>query len=234
MKKNFMEGPECWRTDYEYYILVEMPLEYLSAKLPKWIKPIELRPGIGLLGIGAICFLEGNLHGKLPVVYEISLSIVVQPLLGSKMPVPRMAVYTFNITADNAAMLEYANNIDKFSYYSPNNFRVLANDSFSTYECSDDKGPIISFKPNNKNFSFEHSLFYFQIFSEIEGKFYSRFVKWEGSKSETQEPLGSCYKLYNHPFFKGLEFGDQPQSCYMEMLGRFGTVNYYRPVLIRG
>ena len=95
-------SPEEWAFDYDIFFFIEVPTASIKHKLPRLIKPVEPRPGISLIGFGLHRFIPGNLDGKLPALAEVNCSIVVQPNLSLKMPIPRFSFYVLYVASSNA------------------------------------------------------------------------------------------------------------------------------------
>jgi len=236
--QNGESGYIDWPLKNDFVFSFEIPLNQVKPLLPKGMHAMEIRPGVGLCLMALSHFREGCL-GCLPEFSEPNLSIMVQNNLTRRDPsgegrIPHFALYTLNITADNADFLRHAHSIDKMPIYQSQNLSVTL-DGFSV-KVKDDHGPIfdLCFSYDNVvDAQFEHNEYFVQIYTEIEGKLYYCSVIWIGRSFEHQKK-DTQSRLYPHPFFQGLDV-TEINHCYMQTIAaeNSAVVRFYTPEVLR-
>ena len=222
IKNKILQNPIAWYADFELYYMAEIDINSLTALLPATIRPIEIRPGIGIVGWGLTRFVDGNIVSKDKEFSELSFSAFVQgdlTLLGGE--IPKNTCFPFNISSDSNEFLDYANGVDNMPVYRTKGFKLDIDYKSYHVSCYDNDGSIFELKLNfiPEPSYFSNKTFEDQIFTTKDKDIYCANVLWKGKIFETQDrDLIKHCKIYDHPFYKGIDVNNAIKSSYLLML----------------
>lgn len=206
-----------WYCTYNLDYLFELDITQLQSVLPQHIHAVEVRPGVGLLSMGYLLFDPGNV-GIMPGFSELSCCVVVHSDL-SVSPQARFGLYVINITSDSELFLDWAYEIDKIPVYRPQGIRFETDREKGIGIVKDSTGIICELRScfAGPPPSFHDDLVIVHMFTKVNGVLYRTLVKWFGLKFEHQK-IGDGGRLYNHPFFGGLDVESSDGTCYLQLL----------------
>ena len=211
-----------WNSYFDMILQFEIDTNKIASYLPKRIRSLEVRPGKSLLSVGVPCFKKGNL-GYLPEFHEIFWGVIVQPSYSRQQAsFPRSAYYTVNVSGDSDGFLEYAYSDDKMPIYENANLKIRHLTNPVGVEAEDAHGPIFSIRNTQQNLFFEAQNQVVQVYSSPDrnNEVFSNTVQWIGSACQHQKK-GNWGKLYNHPFFMGLNVESLSETdCYMQIVSK--------------
>ncbi len=222
LQKNGVE----WYSDFEILFFFEADIDYLQSQLPSGLIAMESRPGLGMLALGVISFLPGNLDGKLPSFNEVTFQILVAKDFSVKFPPPRFSLFVPQIGSDNAEFLKVAAEVDKMPTYDEL-VKIKIDKNKYAAEVSNRHGKIFSFATSPKAPSFEKSKLYVQTFTKKEGHIYFVPMSWEGEMYEHQEADNIRFEIYDHPFFVGFDVSKIEPRCFMAGISNSYTIQTF-------
>ena len=218
-----------WRMRYSTEFMFEIDTRQISARLPRRLLPVEVRPGAALLSIGSTIFEEGNARA-LPGFTEITISTLVQPSFArmSDFGVPKIAVYVFRVCATSDAFLRYTSEVDKVPVLEAPRLQVEIDERRFRTRASDERGPIFDIENVGGAPTFKPQAFPFQVVTAKDDFVYLANVQVVGHIFEHQDK-GEFGALFPHPFFGGLDVSRcTPYMQYMSP-PRSGAVMNWRP-----
>ncbi len=204
--------------------------------MPAQMRPVEPRPGVSLLGFGLHRFVHGNLEGKLPALSEINCSVVVQPNLAVKMPVPRFSFYVLYVASSNPDFMEYATKTDKMPGYYASNLQCHISADGTEIMCKDDHGIMFELKNTLPQPVYVTDTISGQAFTCANGEdLYCTPFTWQGTLCEHQHKGKDFGKIYNHPSLEGISISEKYQECNFQMFtpngaGGNGKITYWDPI----
>lgn len=232
MKTNQQQDASViWYSDYECYFMFEVSISQLTPLLPKSIIPTEVRPGVGLIGMGFISFNDDNI--VTPNFREISLSAVVQndlSLIDDSLP--KFALFPISITSNSHDFLNQAKSTDYMPSMFLSNVEINLRKNKASGFFQHQSNTILDFKltalPEERFFSDAEDLF--QVFTINDEYIYVANVAWSGKIYETQKKsiFESLALETSHEFFKGITIDDPLNSLYLYMIANPGEVHSVR------
>ncbi|MFO7565170.1 MAG: hypothetical protein R6X02_21170 [Enhygromyxa sp.] len=224
--------PIGWSFDFEMVFLFEIAVDEARRHLPAPLMPIELRPGVGVLGIGVQSLCAGNL-GELPEVREIYCTIAVQPQLSVPMPTPRFAVVPVIIAATAPSFLARARELDRLNAmpWTPT-LDIELDRAGLRARAADDRGPIFELWNVHEQPSFVDAEMWGQEFVGVDDDpLYFQAWHWRARKAEYQRRGGG--RLHPHPFFAGIDLDAVSPDPYMQFITppqTDGTLTLFAPI----
>lgn len=231
-------NPKEWAFDYDIFFFIEVPTATIKDKLPRLIKPVEPRPGVSLIGFGLHRFVPGNLNGKLPALAEVNCSVLVQPNLSVKMPIPRFSFYVLYLASSCDDFMEYATTVDKMPAYCSSNLQCIISDDGTEVTCKDDNGIMFELKNTLPQPKYTPDTISGQAFTCANGEdLYCTPFKWRGTLCEHQHSSKNFGKVYNHPSLEGISLSENNQECNFQMFTQNGdegkgALTYWDPILM--
>jgi hypothetical protein len=217
-----------WNYDYSIGFALEIDSEKVRRFLPKGLHPFEIKPGISLLMINVLQFMEDNYN--FPAAFtEVTFSVNVIPDLMLAGRLPKFAVYVINVGVDNPDFAGDAYNTDKLPFY-PRALDIVVDRDAGTVSCRDDRGPIFTLKDIGGGSHFERKEDFFQVFSSLDGRILHGAMTLDAETYEHQM-AGSCGRIHAHPIFCGLEAENPAAENYMQLITSreaLGIQHYYR------
>ena len=217
-----------WNFDFALTTFYEVDAFQLESLIPPQLSLQEAAPGVGLINVTAFNFVKGQL-GALPEFQELILSAIVSPDLSRG--VPSAAMFVLSLTSTCQEHLDHSQD-----YYKLPVVELLTESSIDkiNHEINfeDGNGKIAQIKNcapviNEYNYSKR----YFQAFTKEGEHVFISDVFIEASLFEHQES-GDTGKLYEHPFFKGIEVDDSDVTNFLQMVnepGSAGKQTYFKP-----
>ena len=231
---SLLKNGVAWRSDFEIFFILEADINYLKTRLPGRLKPLEVRPGIGLVAIGVQDFLPGNLNGKLDRFQEIHMQIMIQPDLKLDFPLPDLALFVTHVSSEDPMFLAYSNEVDKMPVYTSSSLKIInRKEKHKLYsEASDENGPIYSVEVKlDEQYRNQKSL-YVQAYTCLEDQLYCVPCRWEGLLYESQNKDLINYEIHDHPFFN-FDASKIYDECYSIMAASGNgaiTIDFYPPL----
>ena len=231
-----------WQFERTVEFGFEIDLSELKKILPAKITPLEVRPGVGIIGIGITKFPDGNL-GCLSAFDEVLLNVYVSQNLRKTSPdgtnkIPWISCYMLSVAGNSDGFLKHTYLVDKMPIYicknlTVENSRVENGDyNFAVYE---DEETILDLKWTDSNFTpkqFEKRDAFIQIFLGFQGKLYYESLLTSGSLF-THQKDGNAGKLYSHPFFRGLDLSKVSSYCNFQFISLHSRrFSFYTPELL--
>jgi hypothetical protein len=133
-----------WQIRRNIVISLEVDTEALQVELPPEFTPTEVRPGIGLMFVGALEYWPGIFGQGSPGFNELFCAICVHPDLSMKMPAPRFCFYATTVYSGSADFCRVeAEHIHTPTHLVPS-FDVRWAEDGTSAVASDEHGPIIT------------------------------------------------------------------------------------------
>lgn len=234
---DYLNSPVQWNLFFETVFLLEVEKVKVSSFLPDHIQPFEIRPNICLMGIGLQKFKPDNLN--FPEFDELYWFLNVTPHLKAGAPVPKFASYVGNVASDCNDFLTYANERDKMFIYRSDSINIAIDAQNYVFSAEDSHGKILELHASKeaKQKKFYKETLWGQQISAQENNTYFGIWKWEGLLYEFQKSA-AVGRLYNHPFFRGLEVDNIALHCHTQMLTPPVTqdnasLTFYQPTLLK-
>lgn len=224
--------PNAWTMSFGMYFFFEIALEAIRVPMPRNTFPMEVRPGIGLVGIGVYAGEEGNLGG-LPAFSEIGWTITTEADLSRPMPTPKFSFVVGNVASECAGFVEHANQVDKMTVYHSPTLEARIEPSRFSASFRDERGPILDIWSTHRGaprFA-EHTLWGQQVARRADGDWFQAW-SWRGSMFEHQQGHRAAV-FHPHPIFEGIDVAGLGDRCYLQMMSKPGvpiTETFYRPV----
>ena len=217
-----------WNFDFALTTFYEVDAFQLESLIPPQLSLQEAAPGVGLINVTAFNFVKGQL-GALPEFQELILSAIVSPDLSRG--VPSAAMFVLSLTSTCQEHLDHSQD-----YYKLPVVELLTESSIDkiNHEINfvDGNGKIAQIKNCAPVISqYDYSKRYFQAFTKEGEHVFISDVFIEASLFEHQES-GDTGKLYEHPFFKGIEVDDSDVTNFLQMVnepGSAGKQTYFKP-----
>lgn len=217
-----------WNFDFALTTFYEVDAFQLESLIPPQLSLQEAAPGVGLINITAFNFVKGQL-GALPEFQELILSAIVSPDLSRG--VPSAAMFVLSLTSTCQEHLDHSQD-----YYKLPVVELLTESSIDkiNHEINfeDGNGKIAQIKNCTPVISeYDYSKRYFQAFTKEGEHIFISDVFIEAPLFEHQES-GDTGKLYEHPFFKGIEVNDSDVTNFLQMVnepGSAGKQTYFKP-----
>lgn len=228
--------PIRWHFDFQMSFLFEIDVAAIDRRLPSGCYPLEVRPGVGLMLIGAQRAPAGNL-GQLPPFMELDWTIAVQPDLSRDMPTPRFAFAQGAMVSECADFAEHAFQVDKLISAHLPSLRGTFDDEAMSVAFVDDSGPILSMSSTHTMAPVFHERTYWgQQTTRLADGTWSQAWSWTGAVFEHQQGYGRrVAEVHQHPIFDGIDVRGIGERCYMQMIARPGAaieMVFYEPVRI--
>ena len=217
-------GLIVWKFNFALSTFYEIETDAIEHLIPKRLIPLEVAPGVSLISLTALNFLEGAL-GHLPEFKELFLSLIVTPDLSRG--VPKSAMYVLSLGSTCREHLDHC-----VSYYKLPVTRQFSCVNIQTdpheVEFEDKDGMILSMKNMHPQPVYDEGERYFQAFVQDQGDIFVADVLMRGMLFEHQSP-GDAGKLWPHPFYRGIDVEDAEPVAFMQMLNKPGTTGeqYY-------
>ncbi len=216
-----------WNFDFALTTFFEVDAFQLESLIPPQLNLQEAAPGIGLINITAFNFVEGQL-GVLPEFQELILSAIVAPDL--QRGVPSAAMFVLSLTSTCQEHLDHSQvfyklpAVEKLTESSINQEKHEIN-------FGDVNGKIAQIKNCSPVGEYDSSKRYFQAFTLEGDDIFISDVFIEAPLFEHQES-GSTGKMFDHPFYKGIEVDDPDVTNFLQMINKPGSIGkqtYYKP-----
>ena len=229
-----LRAPTPWRFDFDMYFTFEIDLDAISVRPPRGMFYQEIRPGVGLIGVGFTLGEPGNL-GVLPGFVEINWAVGLQSDLSRDMPLPRFSVMTGRIAADNTPFLDHAEQVDKMVVHRSQGLRAQVDRERMAVAVEDEHGPIFSMWSTHTGVpDYRPRTEWLQLGSR-QGEGWFQAIRWQGKAWEHQQDHRAG-RFHDHPFFEGIDVSGLGDQCYMQMLAQPGQaieVDFFTPVPLR-
>lgn len=204
-----------WRIDLNLDFLCEIPLEVAEAAVPSGLQPVPVRPGVGLMAVGLLSFVPGNL-GYLPRLAELSCSVVVHPDLSADVT-PDFGMSVFKVASDSPQFLRWARHKDKMPVHRGRDLRFELDRAQLGGRVVDADGPICEMHNVHPTPRFEPRTLRIQVFTAVDGIRWMLRAGWAGDLFEHQQS-GGTVRVFDHPFFAPLGLGEQALPCHTQMM----------------
>lgn len=211
-----LRSPVPWTFSHDQVFLFEIDVAAIDLEVPRGRFLQEVRPGVGLVGIGGLTAPAGNL-GRLPALVEINWFVLLEPDLSLPMPTARFAMLTGRVASDCPAFLDHCERADKLPVYRSRGLRVEHDPAASAYRAEDEHGPIFSMRSTFTGTPrFEPRTLWLQHHS-TQGGGWIQVFRWEGGFFEHQQGHDAA-TVHPHPFFDGIDTRGLGDRCYMQMI----------------
>ena len=230
-----------WRLRHQMAFIFEIDTAHVLPLLPPGIHPVEARPQVSLLFIGFNDYQadENTIEGvKQPRFSEMTRTILVQPDLSVRMPIPRFTFFVHRIGSDNKSFVDQE--IAKLhlpSYHSPT-LKTEVNETGTELWIRDEHGPIQHLRNTHAAPPYRREAFFGQYYTLEEGKLYFGIWSWSGVCAVHQRP-GDAGGIFEHPFLteaRGQLPAGRVGPCYQQIFSRPGEISeqrFYAPRLVR-
>jgi hypothetical protein len=216
------EDFSLWEFDFAMSLALELPALALKPRLPHPLQLFEVRPGVGLLNLTVLHFGADNVV-PIPCA-EVICAIHVMPDQQLAPVPPKMALYALQLGASRREFLDSRYATDRLPFLK-DPLQVVIDRDRSAVEVADAAGnPIFHAALARVDASFEQDLFYSQTFAGRDGELYHGGNFFEGSRIEQQKRDGCEVRLFEHPFFHGIDVAAVgPNDVYVQMRNEPGT-----------
>ena len=215
---NNQKGQIVWNYDFAFTTFYEVETDAIEHLIPKPLTPVEVAPDISLFSLIAFNFPEGAL-GSLPEFQELILSLIVTPDLSRG--VPKSAMYILSLGSTNQEHLDHCASYYKLPVFGQFSRVNVQHDPYAV-EYEDHQGPIVSMKNIHSHPEYSEGERYFQAFVKDAGDVYVADVLMKGNLFEHQQ-AGEAGKLWDHPFFRGIDVDGVEPVTYMQILNKPGS-----------
>lgn len=226
-----LQRPIRWTFDFDLFFLFEIDVADIALPMPRGTFPQEVRPGVGLIGIGVLLGVDGNPHASMGRFTEISWCVVVEPDVSRRMPIPRYSVVTGNVGSDSEAFLRHAADVDKLPIFRHKNLRCTVDREASSAYVEDDDGPILRLFNTSPDPIYVPRVNWMQMRSREAGEWFQA-LSWSGDACEHgYDHRGG--ELFPHPFWEGITIRGLGDRCYLQVVARPGAeidMDFYEPV----
>jgi hypothetical protein len=215
-RPEFLSSPLDWRFDFELVSMFEVSIAEARRHIRPPLLPLESRPGVGVLCIGAQWLSAGNLD-RFPATGELYWALLVHPNLGVSMPTPRFAMVVVNMIATDESFVAYARDVDRLCATPAGPGLAYELDRAKlAVRVHDQHGPIVDAHLQHDAPTFEHAEIWGQQFvGHDDEELCLQAWHWQGSKFEHQRCGGG--RLHAHPFFQDLDLGEVDSEPYMQL-----------------
>ena len=216
-----------WNFDFALTTFYEVDAFQLETLIPPQLSLQEAAPGVGLINVTAFNFVEGQL-GVLPEFQELILSAIVAPDL--RRGVPSAAMFVLSLTSTCQEHLDHSHDYYKLPIVEKLTVSLL-NKKNHEINFEDGEGKIAQINNCAPIIEYDNSKRYFQAFTKDGDDILISDMFIETPLFEHQEN-GDTGKLYEHPFFKGIEVDDPDVTNFLQMVnepGSTGKQTYYKP-----
>jgi hypothetical protein len=222
----------AWAFDFEMVFMFEIAIDEARRRVPAPLLPIELRPGIGVLGVGVQNLCAGNL-GELPEVREVYWILFVHPQLSVPMPTPRFAAAPMLLTATDPTFIARARALDHLdSLPWSSSLEIEIDRAGLRARAGDAHGPIVELWNVHEQPNFVDDEVWGQQFVGVDDDaLHFQAWHWRGRKAEYQRRGGG--RLYPHPLFGGLDLDAVSPEPYMQLITPArtdGTLTLFEPI----
>ena len=158
-----------WRIKRNIVASLEVDTEALQAELPPQFTVTEVRPGIGLLFVGALQYWPGNFGPSSPGFNELFCAICVHPDLSMQMPAPRFCFYATTVYSASADFCRVeAEHVNTPTHLVPS-FHVEWSEDGSSAVASDEHGPIITIRDTQLSRNYKRQVVWGQHYNKTKG-----------------------------------------------------------------
>lgn len=229
-----------WTLRHQMGFIYEVDLATIQALLPRGIQPVEARPGVGLLFLGYNDYQPGNLIGGQSQgrFHEVTRTVLVQPDLSIRMPIPRFTFYLLRIGSENKAFVDQEIRMLHLPSYWSASLRGEANADGTEVRLLDEHGMIHHIKNTHPAPIYRNDSFFGQYYTVEDGKLYFGVWSWRGIACVHQRS-GDAGGIFEHPFLTEVEPSLAAGSvgrAYLQVFTRPGDLSeqrFYAPRFIR-
>lgn len=227
--------PTEWTFAFGMYFLFEIDVSAIRLPMPRNVHPLEVRPGVGLIGVAVYSSDAGNLNG-LPAFHEVGWTVSIEPDLSRDMPTPKFSFVVGNVSSECAEFVEHANTVDKMTVYHSPTLKARIDPVRFSASFSDERGPILDLWSTQKmapRFQ-ERMLWGQQVARRQDGDWFQAW-SWKGWMFDHQQGHKAAV-FHPHPIFDGIDIEGLGDRCYLQMMSKPGepiTETFYRPVHLR-
>jgi hypothetical protein len=226
-----------WRLSHNVVLFLEIDTETVEAALPRFLTPVEVRPGISLLCLGALLYRSDHFRPGSPSFTEFFNVVSVQPDLSIPMPRPRFSFYPISIYSESADFCRTENELIHTPNYLVESLQSeWAPDGLSV-SVRDARGPIMTMRNTHPHPTFRQQVIWGQHFNAAKdaaivngrwtnGTFLKGPWEWDGPVCEHQIP-GDWGEVHPHHFFGDLDLSCI-RGCYRQMLAAPGAEIFER------
>jgi len=229
-----LNNPVLWHFDFQLTFLFEIDVAAIEKKLPRGSYPLEVRPGVGLLLVGAQRAPAGNL-GDMPAFQEVDWTIAVQPDLSRDMPTPRFAFAQGFLASANPQFAHHAHRVDKMITDHVPSLRGSFHEESLSVDFADERGPIMAMRSTHRMPPvFTPRTFWGQQTTTLDDGTWSQAWSWSGLVFEHQQGYGQQAAVFHqHPMFDGIDVSGIGDQCYMQIVSKPSAridFTFYEPV----
>jgi hypothetical protein len=205
-----------WALKNHLLHLYEVDTEALLAVLPRELDPVEVRPGVGLLGVECLGYLPSPFGDGGGPFDELVIAVAVQPNLGIAMPVPRYCIHALSIRSNSRRFVdEECAPLWSNVAYRPG-LRLAFSADGASCEASDEQGPIA--RCLDPDPSFVPKVLWGQYYTTV-GEPAAGIWRWEGWAHDRM--TRGAPALAPHEVFAGLDVR-RVRAAYRQMAARPG------------
>lgn len=217
-----------WHYDFQMGFAVEIDADKARRVLPPGLHPFEVKPGVAVLTINVLQFMEGNHNFERPFS-EVTFSVNVIPDLFLAGRLPKFAVYVLNIGVSDPAFLEDPYNTDQLPFH-PEPLEIAIDAARLRVEARDAHGPIFALENVAARQEFGRKEDFFQVFTARGDRLWHGAMTLDADSYEHQA-TGDAGVIHDHPIFRGLEAGMARADNYMQIFTGpepLGIQHFYR------
>lgn len=230
-----------WDLKQQFAFIFEVPTDKIEACIPKeaGVRPMEARPGVGLLFLGYNDYNPGNLiNGEpQPAFLEITRFFWVQPDLSVDMPIPRFTFFVDRIASNNHSFIKQEIELLHLPTYETPSLRVETNEDKKEARAFDDQGPIQDLINTHPAPTYIEDSFYGQYYTMQGDHLWFGVFYWSGIACVHQSG-GPGGGIHTHPFLTEKPVHLDPSdvgTCYMQMIAAYDSPmvqRFYRPRMV--
>lgn len=206
-----------WRLRQQLLFLFEVDTDALAQILPYALEPVEVRPGVALLGIECLHYAAGHFGPDSPELDELVLAAAVQPNLGIAMPVPKYCMHGVSIYSNSRPFIDdECAHLFAASELVPG-LRFAFSPDGASCRVFDGERPIVELRNTSPDPTFTPKVMWGQFYTDV-GGLAQGIWRWQGELHEHAR-RGDAATFHPHPFWKGLDLS-RIRGCYRQMSAR--------------